>query len=271
MSSLRSVAVLLLAGLALASATRSIYPAKVRRHWAGFNPMIVGGNDIDIKEAPYQLSLQLYTSHICGASIISKTFVLTAGHCAAAGITPKNGAVRAGSTNHDEGGVLYNLKRVTNNPKYEASTVDFDVAVLEIDGEFQLGETQAIVALPAAGDAEPAGSFLTVSGWGNTYEGGYSGALNLRAVRLVGLTSSACRLVYGKGLTERMLCAGRSGADSCQGDSGGPLVHRDAAGNAQLVGVVSWGYGCARKGVPGIYSRVSNPDLRAFIQSVSGV
>ncbi|KAK3927104.1 Trypsin-1 [Frankliniella fusca] len=254
-----------------ASAPRPFFPEKVRRHWTGYDPMIVGGDVIDIKQAPYQLSLQMYDSHICGASIISKTFVLTAGHCAAAGITPSNGKVRAGTTTREQGGVVYDLVRVTTNPKYDSSTVDFDVAVLEIAGSFELDETRAIVALPAAGEPEPAGSFLTVSGWGRTHEGYGGGALNLRAVRLVGLSSAACRLVYGGGLTERMLCAARSGADSCQGDSGGPLVHRDAAGNAKLVGVVSWGYGCARKGVPGIYSRVSHPDLRAFIQKVSGV
>lgn len=100
---------------------------------------------------------------------------------------------------------------------------------------------------------------------------GGSGSLTLRAVDLVGLTHRACRLVYGKSLTERMMCAGRSGRDSCQGDSGGPLVLRDAENVPTLVGVVSWGNGCARKGVPGIYARVSDPDLRAFVQSVSGV
>jgi len=51
-----------------------------------------------------------------------------------------------------------------------------------------------------------------------------------------------------------MICAGRAGKDSCQGDSGGPLF--DALNN-KLVGIVSWGYGCADPNYPGIYSRVS--------------
>ena len=60
----------------------------------------------------------------------------------------------------------------------------------------------------------------------------------------------------GYAISDKMICAGEKGKDSCQGDSGGPLVTYDN-GEPVLVGVVSWGIGCAYEGYPGVYARVS--------------
>ncbi len=67
---------------------------------------------------------------------------------------------------------------------------------------------------------------------------------------------STCKSQYGSGsITDDMMCAADQGQDSCQGDSGGPLYDSD---NNALVGVVSWGYGCADPNYAGVYARVSD-------------
>lgn len=70
--------------------------------------------------------------------------------------------------------------------------------------------------------------------------------------------------MYGGGITAGMLCAGlpEGGRDACQGDSGGPLTVAN-----QVAGIVSWGIGCARPNLPGVYARV--PFYRNWIDSVS--
>ncbi|VEN45707.1 unnamed protein product, partial [Callosobruchus maculatus] len=91
-------------------------------------------------------------------------------------------------------------------------------------------------------------------GWGVTIEAGRPSS-RLRYVEVPILDQSICMKSYGRSkITERMLCAGylEGGKDACQGDSGGPLV---VAG--VQVGIVSWGYGCARLGYPGIYTNIS--------------
>ena len=98
---------------------------------------------------------------------------------------------------------------------------------------------------------------LILQGWGTTSSGG-SISEDLLKVEVPFVDKETCEQDYtGYTISDNMLCAGEKGKDSCQGDSGGPLVAYNN-GSPVLVGVVSWGIGCAFEGYPGVYAKVSN-------------
>merc|ERR1712025_1032563 len=91
-----------------------------------------------------------------------------------------------------------------------------------------------------------------------TSEGG-SLASELMKVDVPVVSDDACRDSYGQNdIADSMIRAGlpQGGKDSCQGDSGGPFIAGEP-GSEELIGIVSWGIGCARKGYPGVYTEVS--------------
>jgi trypsin len=91
-------------------------------------------------------------------------------------------------------------------------------------------------------------------GFGATSEGGPVSS-RLKHVELAFVPRSTCNSNYSGGVTANMMCAADPGQDACQGDSGGPLYDND---NDVLIGIVSWGQGCARNGYPGVYAQVSS-------------
>lgn len=121
------------------------------------------------------------------------------------------------------------------------------------------------ICLPKANEEFEGNS--TVTGWGRTSEGeGRSETLQAAEIPL--MTDQVCRKYYGRKIADTMVCAGyeEGGRDSCQGDYGGPLT-KAFENRYILVGVVSWGYGCARPGNPGVYTQVSKyvPCIRSVV------
>ncbi|KFB42848.1 trypsin [Anopheles sinensis] len=224
---------------------------------------IVGGFEIDVSETPYQVSLQYLNSHRCGGSVLNNKWVLTAAHCTD-GIVPYALAVRLGSSRHASGGTVVNVANVVQHPNYDSATTDFDFALLELEGELSFSEVVQPIALPEQDEPVEDGTLTTVSGWGNTQSVSESNEV-LRAANVPTVNQQECDQAYGR-ITDSMLCAGykHGGKDACQGDSGGPLV-----AEGKLVGVVSWGNGCAKPGYPGVYSRVAV--VREWVRENSGV
>lgn len=232
-------------------------------------PRIVGGGIAVEHEFPWQIWLHPtnYAGVYCGAALINSSWAVTAAHCVD-GETPATLVVELGMHNILGSNPLRQTKTLSQiiiHPLYNRNTQDYDMALLQFTTPATINSAVAPISLAASTDSAlyAAGVNAVVSGWGTTSSGGaVSSTLRKATVPIVANTT--CNTNYGGGITARMMCAGlpQGGVDSCQGDSGGPLFVNDA-GTPKLVGVVSWGEGCALAGKPGVYANVQN--LRSWI------
>ncbi|XP_011645767.1 trypsin-1 [Pogonomyrmex barbatus] len=215
------------------------------------DPRITRGMETDIRQHPYQLSLQRSLRHTCGAVIINNKWVVTAAHCV--GLSASVYRLNAGS-NDKYGGVYYRVKRIVRHPAYNGITIDYDIALLEIDGEITFNDRVQPVKLAEKELAN--GVMVNVTGWG-AMKLGEGPSTTLMIVSLPIVSRETCRNIYWhiRSVTERMICAGymHGGPDACEGDSGGPLT-----ANGTLYGIVSWGYKCGQPFYPGVYTNVAD-------------
>ncbi|XP_046748300.1 uncharacterized protein LOC124412466 [Diprion similis] len=214
---------------------------------------IVGGSYTTIEQFPYQASLQRNGYHVCGGSIISNTWILTAGHCIR-NYSYTDFKVRTGSSYYDIGGRLSSVASILVHENFNLATLDSDIAAVELTKPLAFNSHTLPIVLARRAEVPRVGQVATVTGWGTLMSSG-SLSRRLQKVDLPLIGWDDCRRSYAeRTITERMLCAGllaTGGQDACQGDSGGPLVL-----NGKLIGIVSWGFGCALPSYPGVYTRV---------------
>jgi secreted trypsin-like serine protease len=231
---------------------------------------VVGGSTVRTVDLPWIVALasrQQFGSgrsgQFCGGALVTPTKVVTAAHCfydEAKGRVDRPGLKvivgrddMRGSAGHEVA-----VQSVWVHPDYNFAANMNDVAVIT------LADSQGarpVVELVGQGESAPyaAGTRAQVYGWGDTSgRGDYSPVL--RGVDVPMVPDQACAHAYpggpdGKFDARGMVCAGeeKGGKDACQGDSGGPLIV-----GGRLVGLVSWGTGCAEAGHPGVYTRVSS-------------
>ncbi len=239
---------------------------------------IVGGDNADISEFPWQISMQTQSGfHFCGGSVLDEEWILTAAHCVD-GSSPGQIRVAAGITRVSTAGNQGQLRQVDEIfmfPGYVDPTEGKDVALMRLSSPLDLSAstvTPIDIVTPsdeAAGLAAP-GSDVTVTGWGTLSSGGQSPDV-LQSVVVPVVSNAQADSAYNTvNITDDMIGAGLigvGGKDSCQGDSGGPLVVEGPTG-PKLVGVVSWGFGCADPRFPGMYARVAS--FEQFIVTRAG-
>ena len=221
----------------------------------------------------YTVSIQTVGStggagHFCGGTAIKRFWVLTAAHCVE-GTRPAEIQAVTNRTvlSDDADGFVRSVQRIIVHPDYD--TQGTDVALLRLAAPVRT--PQAAVPGPRHQRFERDGSRLVVSGWGARVFPDLIGAtspdrMHQTSVSVVGdqqCASGANALAGFSGDDE--LCASRLAGDACQGDSGGPLVKDRGARRPLLIGVVSYGVGCATPGFPGVYAEVGSPAVGGFL------
>lgn len=238
----------LMIGLLTFTITATAQPGQVEQK-------IVGGTEASIGEFPFIVSLQS-GSHFCGGSLIRKNWVLTAAHCVK-GMSVKKIVVGLHDQKDLTNAEVLTPKTIIAHPLYNSRTMVYDFALIETNENSRF-EPIALNPTEIAIGSDTIMS--TVAGWGTLREGSYSLPAKLQKVDVPLVSKDTCNVPYKGQIQDSMICAGyeTGGKDSCQGDSGGPLIAEDANRDRYLIGVVSWGQGCARAKFFGVYAKVSS-------------
>ncbi|XP_040438988.1 suppressor of tumorigenicity 14 protein-like isoform X1 [Falco naumanni] len=227
---------------------------------------IVGGEDARSGKWPWQASLQMGAhGHVCGASVISNRWLVSAAHCfldsgSVRYSVPSGWRAYMGLHTINERSnrvTMRSIKRIIVHPQYDQSISDYDIALLEMEMPVLFSELVQPICLPSTSRVFVYGTVCYVTGWGAIKENSRL-AKTLQEARVRIINQSVCNKLYDDLITSRMLCAGNlnGGVDACQGDSGGPLACTGKGNRWYLAGIVSWGEGCARRNRPGVYTKV---------------
>lgn len=243
--------------------------AHAQEEAGGASPDIVGGEEATPGEFPWQAFLRI-GSYICGGSLIAPQWVMTAAHCVERDdepgqpVSPSTVTVYLGKHNIRQAETSQQTKSVAQviiHPNYDPNRSDNDIALLRLSSAATLNSRVATIPLLVSPGDDPLtapGIQATVTGWGTTSENGLvSDTLQKVSVPIV--SNAACSQALSYAITQNMICAGYDdgGKDACQGDSGGPLIVPNGDGGWKQTGIVSFGFGCARPELYGVYTRVS--------------
>ncbi|XP_053271938.1 trypsin II-P29 isoform X2 [Pleuronectes platessa] len=234
------------------------------------NNRILGGYPLSPEQVPWHASLVSGGKHRCGGSVINDQWVMTAAHCvtgSGSGVTVYLGRFNQSGPNPHE--VSRTIAQAECHPSYSTLTYENDICLLKLSSPVNFTDYIQPVCLADANSTVHSGHWSYVGGFGNTSLFGWNASDTLQIALLEIVGNKECQCNTTLRITDKMICAvawlGR--IESCQGDSGGGLVTKVGSGWA-AVGIVSFGDGCAKPNVPGIYTRVS--EYMEWISIITG-
>uniref|UniRef100_A0A8C0FVM7 Peptidase S1 domain-containing protein n=1 Tax=Bubo bubo TaxID=30461 RepID=A0A8C0FVM7_BUBBB len=232
---------------------------------------IIGGEEAVPYSWPWQVSVQISDEHVCGGAVLAREWVVTAAHyfhrCVwEYGPQELLAQENVGACYLFQVGEKRSVKQYIIHPSFNKTTMDSDIALLQLAEPLEFNPYVGPVCLPAKEEAVQPSRVCVVTGWG-AHEAGMQSlekGRKLHQLEVPILVLDTCQSYYinlPSKVTQRMICAGfplEEGKDSCTGDSGGPLVcpSEDNSGFYTLHGITSWGLGCGEKSYPGVYTNV---------------
>uniref|UniRef100_A0A8C3WEF3 Serine protease 41 n=1 Tax=Catagonus wagneri TaxID=51154 RepID=A0A8C3WEF3_9CETA len=230
---------------------------------------VVGGKDSELGRWPWQGSLLWNKAHVCGASLLSRRWVLSAAHCFRS--DPSEWTVQFGELTSAPS--FWNLR--ASRRRYGVRSIILhsrplklsqgDIALVKLSSSVTYSKHIRPVCVLASSSEFQNRTDCWVAGWGHVHEedAALPAPYTLQEVQVSIINQSRCSFLFRQPVSHSparaaAICAGSEDGsrDTCRGDSGGPLVC-EKSGLWIQIGVVSWGVGCGRPNRPGVYTNVS--------------
>ena len=224
---------------------------------------VIGGQAVADRTHWPWISVFKGASGQCSASIIGDQYLVTAGHCCAFSIIGRDLVTGSLSTSGDddigEDESIFKIVNFVKHEDYDDAYMANDICVIKVDRPFTFSKRVHPVCL-FTGKNIDVGRKSYMAGWGVTQEGSNSYSELFREIMVPVQDGKVCSDRYqGEVDPGKQICAGLDEGfrDACEGDAGGPLVIIKKNGEPRLIGIMSWGLGCARPHFYTVYTKVS--------------